>query len=180
MAANSSGNRDTLPVPAFTHPALNDWVVSRELDKLERSHERDQQHNPSARRLRQHAEAMEAVFDREIGRGRFADTPQLWAAVYSQILMSVCAKINSLLGNEHMRLWRTGGGRQATFEEAQRECSRVRASLEGKLNRVLEQCQKSGDQIGQVRGSLEFDEPDVGSGEDSSSDRKKRKPKRQL
>src|SRR5262249_42086224 len=84
MAANSSGNSNTPPVPTFTHPALHDWAVTQEVDKLEKSYERDQQHNPSARRLRQHAEAMEAVFDREIGRRRFVDTPQLCAAVRSE------------------------------------------------------------------------------------------------
>jgi hypothetical protein len=146
MATNSFGSQKPPTVPAFTHPALNDWGITRELAKLEESYRRDQRHNPSARRLRQHSEAIEAVFDREIGRGRFPDTPHLWAAVYSHILVSVCAKINSLLGNGHRRLWRIGGGgpsEQATFEETHRECNRVRASVDGKLAQACAQCEPS-------------------------------------
>jgi hypothetical protein len=141
MATNSSGRHEPPALPAFTHPALNDWAITREIDKLEQSYGSDQRHKPSAGRLKQYAEAVEAVFYREIRCGRFANTPDLWAAVYSQkILPSVCAKINALLGNEAMRLFRIGGGKsweQATFEKAQRECSRIRAGLEGKLNQAI-------------------------------------------
>jgi hypothetical protein len=83
-------------------------------------------------------EEIETVYETEIEAGRFADTPDLWAAIYTQkILPSASAKIGSLMGNLAHKLQLTGGGgpgEQASVEEAQRELSRLRARIEAAEN----------------------------------------------
>jgi hypothetical protein len=138
-----------------THAALSYWDINRKLEKLEQNYGRDQKRKPAeiqsssignrgvaaisyaSERLKEYADEMEAVYETEIKAGRFADTPDLWAAVYAQkILPSVSAKINGLVGNLAFRMWRTGGGgpgEQEAVEKAQRELSRLRTGLECKL-----------------------------------------------
>jgi hypothetical protein len=134
---------------------LDHWVINRKLEKLERNYQCDQEKKPAeiesssvanprgaaigymVERLKQYVGEIKSTFESEIEAGRVADTPDLWAAVYSQkILPSVLPKINSLVGNLAFRLMRTGGdgvGEKATVEEVQRELSRLRAGLEREL-----------------------------------------------
>jgi hypothetical protein len=132
---------NTPPEPS-THPALKDWAINRKLATLEKNYKRDQEKNPAeidarVRRLKQYLEEMKAAYETEIASGRFANTADLWAAVYAtKILPSVSAKSNSLAFKLAHRLWLTGGGRpeeRAAIEESRRELARLRAELESEL-----------------------------------------------
>jgi hypothetical protein len=129
------------------HPILNDWSINQKLEKLEQDYRADQEKGPvvaisyRVERLRQYADEIKGAYEAEITAGRAADTPGLWVEIYKQILASLTPKINSLVGNLALKLWRTGGGEpgeQATVEEGQRELSRLRADLERKLANACE------------------------------------------
>lgn len=148
-----------------THPALSFWGINRKLKKLEASYGRDQETKPAeiesssvgnprvaaifwrVKRLKQYVEEIESVYEAEIDAGRFADTPNLWAAVYAQkILPSASAKIGSLMWNLTHKLWLTGGsgpGEQASVETAQMELSRLRARIECELATAASQAEEA-------------------------------------
>jgi hypothetical protein len=148
-----------------THPALSFWDINRKLKKLEDSYRRDQETKPSAiesssvgnprvaaifwrvKRLKQYVEEIEAVYETEINAGRFADTPDLWAAVYAQkILPSALAKIGSLMWNLAHKLWLTGEGgpgEQASVAAAQMELSQLRVRIKCELANAASQAENA-------------------------------------
>jgi hypothetical protein len=158
-ARRQGHNKDVDPAESHakipTHPALNYWAINRKLEKLEQDYKRDQEKKPAeiefspvgnprvaavvwrVERLKQYVEEIKTAYETEIEAGRFADTPDLWAAVYAQkIVPSATANISSLLWHLGHNLWLTNGGgpgERASIEEAQRELSRLRARLESEL-----------------------------------------------
>ena len=138
-----------------THPALNYWAINRKLEKLEQNYKRDQEKKPAeiefstvgnpraaavvwrVERLKQYVEEIKTAYETEIEAGRFADSPDLWAAVYAQkIVPSATANISSLLWHLGHKLWLTNGGgpgERASIAEAQRELSRLMARLESEM-----------------------------------------------
>jgi hypothetical protein len=107
---------------APAHPLLSDWAINRKLEELEQDYGLDQEKKPRVKRLRQYAEDFKGVYQAEIELGRVVDTAGLWAGVYEKPLVSVSAKINSLLWNLEHRMRLTGRdapGVQEAFEEAQ-------------------------------------------------------------
>lgn len=153
VVVDTAAPRETPQPP--THPALSCWDINRKLEKLEKSYAHDQEKKPTeiefssignpwcvaiswrVGRLEQYVEEIKAVYEKEIESGRFADTPDLWAAVYAvKILPSVAPKINSLRWNLTQKSWLTGAGgpgEQMAVEEAQRGLSRLRTGLECEL-----------------------------------------------
>jgi lambda repressor-like predicted transcriptional regulator len=115
----------------------------RKLERLEQDYQRYQEMQVQNHRGYQSVDAIkkcvedaESFCEADIEAGRVADTPQFWANIYLQVLVSVKAKAGSLMGNLALYVLRTGGGRpgeQAAFAEAQRALSRLAAEIERKL-----------------------------------------------
>ena len=154
------------PSQTPAHPALGYWDINRKLEMLEQGcgHDLEKKSaeieyssvaNPRgaavfymSERLKKYVEEIELVYQAEIEAGRFADTADLWAAVYSQkILPLVQPKIHSVMASLAFTLMRTGGGgpgEQATVQEAQRELSRLKARLESELASAIEHMELAG------------------------------------
>lgn len=153
--ADSPGGSNIRVIDTTTARKLGCWDIHRKLERLQEGYGHDQKTKPAeiasssnanprcaailwrVERLEQYADEIRIVYEKEIESGRFADTPDLWAAVYAQnILPLVSPKIRSLRGSMAHNLWITGGsgpGEQATIEEALRRLDRLKARLESEL-----------------------------------------------
>jgi hypothetical protein len=90
----------------------------------------------SVEALKGYVEEIETFCEAEIESGRITETPEFWAAVYLDALISVSAKVKSLVANAAFYLGRTGRarvGERETFVMLQQQLSILVAKIERKL-----------------------------------------------